>query len=98
MKDDYLASKLDDIRGTVPSSGEIAAYEEGGRLNCSKGYGESIGESVERTNSEVEEAISEGGDFQSGIALIRERTEEREVFSEVMEEDERAEEMEELGY
>jgi len=89
---DYLASKLEDLTGGAPSSKEVAAYSEGVRLNCSKGYGESLGESLETTQSEVQEVAAEGGDLQEGIAVIRERTEEREVFGEVngqLEEEER---------
>lgn len=87
-----MASKLEDIKGTAPSSEEVAAYSEGVRFNCSKGYGESIGESVETTQGEVQEVAAEGDNLQEGIAVIRERTEEREVFGEVngeLEEEER---------
>jgi hypothetical protein len=92
QQSDYLASKLEDINGGEPSSKEVVAYSEGVRLNCSKGYGETLAESVERTDSEVEEAAAEGGSLQDGISLIRERTEEREAFGEVngeLEEEER---------
>lgn len=82
-QNDYLASKLEDSKGAEPSSEEVGGYSEGVRLNCSKGYGESIGESVERTNSEVEEVVAEGGDLEEGIGLIRERTEERETYGEI---------------
>lgn len=83
---DYLTSKLEDL-GRTASSQEVVAYAEGFRLNCSKGYPNSTNErEFEATNSEIEEVEAEGGDLTEAIALIRQRTEEREVFGEVTEE------------
>lgn len=45
----------------------------------------------EATQSEVAEVEAEGGDLSEGIAVIRERTEEREVSGEISEEEEREE-------
>ena len=83
---DYLTSKLENL-GRTASSQEVAAYAEGFRLNCSKGYPNSTNErEFEATDSEVEEVEAEGGDLSEAVALIRQRTEEREVYGEVSEE------------
>jgi hypothetical protein len=79
---DYLNSKLH-----AASSQEGVAYAEGIEINCSKGYPNSTtGREFEATQSEIAEAEAEGSDLNEAVALIRQRTEERETYGDLTEE------------
>jgi hypothetical protein len=84
----YMASKLEAAGHLNPSKAELAEYAEGFRLNCSKGYPNSTVErEAEGTISEVEEAEGEGEDLGEAIEWIAERTQEREDYGWLCEEE-----------